>query len=1370
VSHAATVVVRTASGWVYEHWTVADGLPVNSINDLLQSRDGYLWLATFDGLARFDGLRFRVFDSGNSELPTNRIIDIHEARDGTLWLLAEHGPVVRFRDGVFHTLPVADGTRAPYRILHEAYDGTIWVAGNGVGRIEGDQVIRYLPDELGGRINAVHVTREGVLWVANRRNEVSRVEADRVTRVRVNPSPPADFVVMSFSESADGRLLAGGYGGLWVYEDGALRTLFADPGWEHGPVGAFDSTTDGKLWLETRLGIHALEAGRPERLDPQRISPAIPGGAARKDRDGALWFGTKAALYRNGERVFEPTGDIHAYTFDHEGSVWIGTETDGLWQLKPSLFEIWGAAEGVGSDNIYPVLEDEEGLWIGTYDAGLTLLKDGAPIRFDYPTLPGSLIRALHRDSDGTLWVGFHDRGACRWEGPKCERFGIREGLRGTVLAIYQDRQGAMWFGTEGGGLFRYHDGDLRRFTTDDGLASNIVRVIVETSDGALWFGTNGGGISRFVDGGFRTCSTADGLSSDLIRSIYEDAEGALWIGTEGRGLNRIVFDGDRHETTVFRKSDGLFDEVVHQILEDDFGRLWMSSNRGVFWVTLDELRRFAAGEIDRIRSTSYTEQDGLRSREANGGVQPAGVKGRDGRLWFPTQRGVVAVDPARLRQNEIAPRVVIEEVLAGGESRELVEPVTIPPRGRDLEIAYTALSFLESRNVQLRYRLEGYDRDWVEAGNRRIAYYTNVPPGDYTFQVIAANNDGVWNMVGASLQFAVTPRWFERRALHAVLLGILVLGGVGGYRWRVGAHERRRIVLERLVESRTNELIHEKEASERATAEAEREHEIAQEALRKVEAQAEQLREHGEAKSRFFADVSHEFRTPLTLTIGPLEDLRDGRHGDLDPAALNDVELALRNSRRLLGLINEILEIARLEAGQVELDKRSTDLGELVRESCLPFAALAERNAVTFTARVPDEPLMADGDPELLERVIANLLSNAFRHTPEGGAIVVSCSARAAEARVSVRDTGTGIPADHLTRVFERFYRADKGRSVTPSTGTGIGLALCKELIELHGGTIEVTSDAAQGATFVVTLPLPAGTADQDATATALDARASGALDDTVEATKDTTVDEEETDDVTTVLVVDDNPDLRAWIRRHIEPAFRVVEAVDGKDGLERAREVLPDLVISDVMMPRMDGHELCQALRADVELETTPVILLTAKAESDDRVDGLALGADDYLTKPFEPRELLARVENLIEGRRRLREQLRRGEILRPRAPEVPSGDEQFLARVREAVEANLDGEPFGVADLAEALAMSRGHLHRRLTGLLGRSPLEIMRGIRLDRAAQLLRSRAGNVSEVAYATGFQSVSHFCRSFRERFGCTPAMYRAGENSDKKA
>jgi len=1316
-SRAATDAARTAPGWIYEHWTVADGLPVNSINDVLQSRDGYLWLATFDGLARFDGLRFRVFDSGNSELPTNRLIDIHEARDGTLWLLTEHGPVVRFRD--------------------------------------------------------VHVSRDGALWIAIHGKQVLRVASDRVTSIPVPVPPSGNLQIMTFSESADGRLLVGGYGGLWVYEDGALRTLLHDPDYKLGPMRAFDATIDGKLWLETRLGYQTLEEGRAQPADPQLVSPAIECGASRFDRDGALWFGTKAALYRDGERVFEPTGDIRAYTFDREGSVWVATETDGLWQLKPSLFEIWGAAEGVGSDNIYPVLEDDEGLWIGTYDAGLTLLRDGALTRFERPTLTGNLVRALHRDRDGALWVGFHDSGACRWVGPRCERVGAQAGLRGNVLAIYQDRQGAMWFGTDGRGLFRLHDGDWRTFTTDDGLASNIVRAIVETADGSLWFGTNGGGVSRYVDGGFRTCSTADGLSSDLVRSIYEDAEEAVWIGTEGRGLNRIVFDGDRHEITVFRKSDGLFDEVVHQILEDDFGRLWMSSNRGIFWVTLDELRRFAAGEIDRIRSTSYTERDGLRSREANGGVQPAGVKGRDGRLWFPTQRGVVAVDPARLRRNEIAPRVVIEEVLAGGEFRELAEPVSIPPRGRDLEIAYTALSFLEPGNVQLRYRLEGYDRDWVRAGNRRIAYYTNVPPGDYTFQVIAANNDGVWNMDGASLRLAVTPHWFERRALHAALLGMLVLAAVAGYRWRIGAHKRRRVALERLVESRTGELIHEKEASERATAEAERQREIAQQALHKVEAQAEQLREHGEAKSRFFANVSHEFRTPLTLTIGPLEDLRDGRHGKLDPDALNDVELALRNSRRLLGLINEILEIARLEAGQLELDKRSADLGELVRESCLPFAALAERNAVTLTARIPGAPLMADVDPELLERVIANLLSNAFRHTPRAGAIVVSCSARNAEARIGVRDTGPGIPTDQLARVFERFYRADEGRSVTPGTGTGIGLALCKELIGLHGGTIEATSDAGHGAEFVVTLPLPPGTADRAATATALGIHAPAAAGDAVEATEateDTTVDDEETDDVTTVLVVDDNPDLRAWIRRHIEPTFRVVEAVDGQDGLERAREVLPDLVISDVMMPRMDGYELCRALRADVELETTPVVLLTAKAESDDRVDGLALGADDYLTKPFEPRELLARVENLIEGRRRLREQLRRGEILQPQAPEVHSGDEQFLTRVREAVEANLDGEPFGVAKLAEALAMSRGHLHRRLTELLGKTPLEIIRGIRLDRAAQLLRSRAGNVSEVAYATGFQSVSHFCRSFRGRFGCTPATYRAGEDSAGKA
>ena len=489
-----------------------------------------------------------------------------------------------------------------------------------------------------------------------------------------------------------------------------------------------------------------------------------------------------------------------------------------------------------------------------------------------------------------------------------------------------------------------------------------------------------------------------------------------------------------------------------------------------------------------------------------------------------------------------------------------------------------------------------------------------------------------------------------------------------------------------------------------------------------------------------------------------------------MSPAAAEQVDLARRNSGRVLDLINEILELARAESGRETLHARRVDLGAFVSSVARAFLPLAERKAIAFDVPAPHEPIIVYADPDHLDRMLSNLFSNAFKFTPDGGSVRVTVTDDATSARITVRDSGAGIPAADLPLVFDRFHRA---RTAGAQPGTGIGLALAKELVSLHGGSIGVESEEGFGSTFTVTLKkgkahlTPEQIVD-DGVAVAATGRTGPPREVPLPASSitevpDVTRDSEAADqDVTTVLVVDDNAEVRAYVKQHLAPRYRVLEAVNGEQGLEMARRMLPDLVLSDVMMPVMGGFALCRALKSDPDTDFIPVILLTARAEADDRLTGLAEQADDYLTKPFDVRELLARIGNIVAMRRRLRERFAGARLtMHPISVDLTSADQKFIEQVRLAIEASLADENFTVERLATAVAQSRGNLHRRLRELVGESPSDLIRRMRLERAAEMLEAGAGSVGEVAYSVGFKSVAHFSNAFNELHGIRPSAWR---------
>ncbi len=534
------------------------------------------------------------------------------------------------------------------------------------------------------------------------------------------------------------------------------------------------------------------------------------------------------------------------------------------------------------------------------------------------------------------------------------------------------------------------------------------------------------------------------------------------------------------------------------------------------------------------------------------------------------------------------------------------------------------------------------------------------------------------------------------------------------------------------------------------------------------------------QARSRLFADISHEFRTPLMLTLGPLDDLLEGLHGAIEGAQRSQVTMARRNAGRVLDLINQILDLARLEAGRMPLHAQPLDLTRFVRETAADFAPLAARKTLHLDIEAPDGPVSMDGDQEQLRKVLSNLLSNALKFTPDGGTVRVRLHADDKHAWLSVRDNGPGIAPRDLERVFDRFSRAE-GEQGLPG-GTGIGLALAREVVELHGGTLAVESEEGFGSTFTATLPLgiAGGTGAASGADPASGAHAAASYGDirdravappgippVVEAAvpdaEAPSEDAEDAEDVTTVLVVEDDQEIRAYLRTHLARDYRVLEATNGTQGLEMVRSALPDLVLSDVTMPDMDGFDLCRAIKQDPETDFIPVVLLTARAAPEDRVAGLRQEADDYLTKPFRADELLARTANLIASRRRLRERFSGDPLtLHARAVDVESADQRFLEQVGNAIEANMDDETYTVERLAHDVAHSRSQLYRKLQDLLDESPSDLIRRMRLERAAQLLEQGAGSVSSIAYSVGFKSVSHFSNSFQDAFLVRPSAYRS--------
>ncbi|MBN2612680.1 MAG: response regulator [Bacteroidales bacterium] len=1354
------------------------GLSHNQVNCILKDSRGFMWFGTLSGLNRYDGYNFRIFRNNpkdTTSINDNYINRIFEDNTGKLWVGTREGFVIynpeketfdRNISGFLRNMGI--NAESAIELVNFDKDRSFIITADYKlyeysVRTKNARIINNSEDTLKGIQKQVYSAipdRDGNIWFISTTGVLELTSAENYEVLYRDYTIYRNFP----KEYMDFRLFVDADNDLWVYAANSSQGLYhfnsrsrvfshyntASPDIKLGSniVRGLEQDDEGIIWVGTdHGGINLIN----------KKTPYVSYLLSNPYDDRSLSQNTITTLYR-----------------DNTGIIWAGTFKKGVSYYHEDVIKFRlikhqaSDPENITYDDVNCFSEDENGnLWIGTnggglvyYDRGKNLFRHFKHNPNNKNSLSSDVIVSMYMDQSEKLWIGTYFGGLNCFDGKRFVHYRHNPDNPNSladdrVWDIYGDKDNNLWIATLGGGLdlLDVSTGRFRHFkySVDSLLTSDFIASVKEDNKNNIWIGTAVGvNVYNKSTGQFRYYAASAGdtasLINDNINCIKIDSRQNIWIGTR-EGLS--MFDPRLELFRNFTKENGLPDNSVFSVAEDLNGNLWLGTTNGLSNLVIEK------DNSDNItyRFKNFDESDGLQGKEFNKG---AAFRTKKGELLFGGTNGFNIFYPDDIRANKRKPDIVFtslqifnNEVKVGEKINgrvilkktfSQVEKIVLKYHENVISIEFAALDYFQPEKNQYEYMLEGFNNTWMKTdASLRKATYTNLDQGDYVFRVRASNNDGVWNTEGVSLKITVLPPFWKTKTAFVIyffaIIGLLLL--------------LRHLILER---ERMRHRVHQERID------AHRRHEIDM------------------LKIKFITNISHEFKTPLSLIITPLENLIKNSGSSENNKYLT---LIYRNARRLLNLVNQLLDFRRLEFQELKLNLAQGDIISFVRDITDSFSDLAEKKEIDYRFHSSLKEIITFFDQDKVEKITFNLLSNAFKFTPEKGVIGVTVDIAdtgtlqfssnndgfAKYICISVNDTGIGIPEEKQGRIFERFFSEDN-QKVLINQGSGIGLSLVNEFVKSHKGYVKLESEPGKGSRFTIYLPFMPELPVEDKKIPDLSA------DETLPGSSPLYAAEmnEETEKPDTrrqvIMLVEDNADFLFYLKDNLKMNYSIIEASNGLEGWQLAQQKIPDLIVTDIMMPEMDGIELCKKIKSDKNTSHIPVILLTGRTSNKKRLEGFELGADDYITKPFSFEILESRIKNLILQRELIRKSFQKRFELTPSEIQITSLDEKLIKKALLIVENNISDPDFSVDKLSREIGMSRVHLYKKLTSLTGKTPIEFIRIIRLRRAAQLLEKSQLSVSEVAYQVGFNNPKYFTKYFKSEFKLLPSEYASSKQT----
>ncbi len=1354
----------------FQHLTVEDGLSNNEVFAVIQDRNGFIWFGTNDGLDRYDGYNFKIFrhnPNDSNSISDNTIRSLFEDKEGNIWIGTKSGVLNKYN-------PVSEkfskwnlnSNSTIYRSIKSIYEDrneNIWVG--------------------------THL--DGLFKLNTKNNTIQQWESDTTKTNSLSHN-----YVTSIIEDNNGNILIGTYNGLNIFNPdkpkNGFKTFYHDsdnPNSLSSNIiwGLSKSTIDSNIiWIGTFNNVTKYNTRNStyQRIEIDNTDNVLYGRSCEyvhdeiNDGEKILWVDSYGGLSRINLTTGESTRFIHSENnsqslidneinqtlIDNNDIIWCGTEKGISYSTpKSSRFNstIYNSFTSSLKDKEITVISkfDNNRVWIGTNE-GLYLLdsKNHVPKLKRISKFDGYSIYSLEPVNNNEIWIGTFGQGLkqfnyaknkiTNWNLDKTKFPGQSINFNQTV---FQDSKKNIWIGYSDAGIVRLNPktGKFKLWQNESdnktSLSDNSVWVIKEDRLSRLWIGTLGGGLNLFVDKGrgeFRHwLKTEDNnyISSNRIYSICEakknknadNSKTILWLATSN-GLDRFEIKNNKPNSNIYDMKvtnvfytikEGLPSNVIKSIVEDDDGNLWLGTSSGISFF-----------DVKTKAFSNYSKEDGLNGTEMN---SKSALKLNKQLFLFGGPKGLNIFNPKLISTSTYKPNLIITDfqifnksVKVGKNSllkKSLINTneIKLAHNQNVFSFEFAALDFNSPQSIKYAYKMEGFDKYWIQSGNRRYVTYTNLSQGNYVFKVKSTNTDGVWVDNETSINILIAPPWWRTIWADTAFIFLILLGLYAIRRFELNRARLR------------NEL-------------------------KLKEFEVKQKSELDEIKSRFFANLSHEFRTPLMLIKGPLEQLRKGK----DKA--ENIELIEQNSERLKSLIDQLLELSQLEKASISLRARELNIVIILKGLISSFKSLAKQKNIKliFESNLNEEGLWIDKDK--FEKIIINLISNAIKFSPKNGEVKIRVNEIIVKensfAEILISDNGISIPKDKVDKIFDRFFQVDDS-SQRSFGGFGIGLSLVKEFVDLHKWEISVKSDKGIGTEFKILIPYGKNylnddeiliTESQDDKSEALNVTEGLSINEATIKSKVRTNNKHKE----SILVVEDSQDVRKYLISLLKEEYQIYEAENGADGLKKASEIMPTLIISDVMMPSMDGMEFCSRIKSEWQTSDIPIILLTAKASFESKIEGLDIGADEYLTKPFKTRELLVRINNLIEQRKKMRQKYSKNIEALFDSSNMNTSDDDFIKKVIDLVEKNMDKTNFGAEQLAKTMFISRSKLHRKINEITGQGPGEFIRTIKLQRAAKFLLENKLSVTQIAYEIGFASPAQFTRAFSRQFNCVPSEF----------